>query len=126
MVKETNGKRGFFLIALAAALIPFAQPAAAQNYKGPAKPTIQDYGPFASVQSKTTTATTPHAKLLAGNAVIRLAPACSTAATFSLIPFIRRPSPMAWPTRIRSWCPEPRTEPQPGFRSPCRRARIGK
>ena len=54
MVKTVLGS-----IALAAALIPFAQPAAAQNYKGTPKPTIQDYGPFPNVQStKTTTATT--------------------------------------------------------------------
>jgi hypothetical protein len=44
-------------IALAAALIPFAQPAAAQNYQQlPPKPTIQDYGPFANVTKNTTTA----------------------------------------------------------------------
>ena len=39
-------KRGLFSLALAAALISFAQPAAAQNWKGKAKPTILDYGPF--------------------------------------------------------------------------------
>jgi len=48
-------KRGLFSIALAAALIPFAQPAAAQNYKGTPKPTIQDYGPFANTTTKTNT-----------------------------------------------------------------------
>jgi hypothetical protein len=47
-------KRGFWLIALAAVVIPFAQPAAAQNYKGTPKPTIQDYGPFGNVQFKST------------------------------------------------------------------------
>ena len=47
--------------ALAAALISFAQPAAAQNYKGTPKPTIQDYGPFPNVQTKNTTTTTTHA-----------------------------------------------------------------
>jgi hypothetical protein len=46
--------RGFCSIALAAALVPFAQPAAAQNYNGTPKPTIQDYGPFGNVQSKNT------------------------------------------------------------------------
>jgi len=40
-------------ITLAAALLPFAQPAEAQNYKQtPAKATIQDYGPFRSDTSK--------------------------------------------------------------------------
>jgi hypothetical protein len=53
MVKTVLGS-----IALAAALIPFARPAAAQNYKGTPKPTVQDYGPFPNVQStKTTTLT---------------------------------------------------------------------
>jgi hypothetical protein len=47
-------RKAFFSIALAASLIPFAQPAAAQNYQGPAKRTVQDYGPFGSVPSKTT------------------------------------------------------------------------
>jgi hypothetical protein len=51
-------RKAFFSISLAAALIHFAQPAAAQNYKGPAKRTVQDYGPFASGPSKTTTITT--------------------------------------------------------------------
>jgi hypothetical protein len=48
-------KRGFCSLALAAALIPFAQPAAAQNYKGTPKPAISDYGPFGTVQYKNTT-----------------------------------------------------------------------
>jgi hypothetical protein len=43
-------KSGFWLIALAA-VVPFAQPAAAQNYKGTPKPTILDYGPFKEVRS---------------------------------------------------------------------------
>jgi hypothetical protein len=47
-------KSGFWLIALAAAVIPFAQPAAAQNYKGTPKPTVLDYGPFGNVQYKNT------------------------------------------------------------------------
>jgi hypothetical protein len=51
-------KKAFFSMSLAAALIPFTQPAAAQNYKGPAKRTVQDYGPFASGPTKTTTTTT--------------------------------------------------------------------
>jgi hypothetical protein len=51
-------KKAFFSMSLAAALIPFTQPAAAQNYKGPAKRTVQDYGPFASSPIKTTTTTT--------------------------------------------------------------------
>jgi hypothetical protein len=50
MVKTVLGS-----IALAAALIPFAQPAAAQNYKGTPKPTVQDYGPFPNAQSKNPT-----------------------------------------------------------------------
>lgn len=41
-------------MALAAALIAFARPAAAQNYTGTPKPTIQDYGPFGDVQPKNT------------------------------------------------------------------------
>jgi len=45
-------RRGLFSIALAAALIPFAQPAAAQNYKGTPKPTVMGYGPFGNVQYK--------------------------------------------------------------------------
>jgi hypothetical protein len=47
-------KRGLCTIALAAALIPFAQPAAAQNITGTPKPTVQDYGPFGHVQFKNT------------------------------------------------------------------------
>jgi len=39
-------RRGYCSIALAAALISLTQLAAAQNYKGTPKPTIQDYGPF--------------------------------------------------------------------------------
>jgi hypothetical protein len=63
MVKKVLGS-----IALAAALIPFAQPAAAQNYKGTPKPTIQDYGPFPIVQSKnpTTPAATTATKSASG------------------------------------------------------------
>jgi hypothetical protein len=61
-------KIGFLSIALAAALIPFAQPAAAQNYQGPAKRTVQDYGPFPSVLSKNpTTATAGAANGKCGN-----------------------------------------------------------
>jgi hypothetical protein len=52
-------KRGLCSIALVAALIPFAQLAAAQNYAGTPKPTVQDYGPFANVKSKNTTTTNP-------------------------------------------------------------------
>ena len=51
-------KRGLCSIALAAALIPFAQPAAAQNYAGTPKPTVRDYGPFGNVQTKNTAKTT--------------------------------------------------------------------
>jgi len=51
-------KTGLFSLALAAALISFAQPAAAQNYTGTPKPTIQDYGPFANVHTKNTKTTT--------------------------------------------------------------------
>jgi hypothetical protein len=43
-------KSGFWLIALAA-VVPFAQPVAAQNYKGTPKPTVLDYGPFKNVRS---------------------------------------------------------------------------
>jgi hypothetical protein len=47
-------KQGLFPIVLVAAMIPLAQPAAAQNYKGTPKPTVQDYGPFpASVKPVT-------------------------------------------------------------------------
>jgi hypothetical protein len=52
--------KGIGLIAVAAALIPFTQMAAAQNYKGTPKPSIQDYGPF-----PTTTVTTAKAKATA-------------------------------------------------------------
>ncbi len=45
-------QRGFFSLALAAALIALAQPAAAQNYKGKPKRTIQDYGPFPKAPPK--------------------------------------------------------------------------
>jgi hypothetical protein len=50
--------RGFGLIALAAALVPFTQMAAAQDYKGTPKPTIQDYGPFPATAVKPATSTT--------------------------------------------------------------------
>src|SRR6516162_1856561 len=53
---KMSGK-GIGLIALAAALIPFTQMAAAQNYKGTPKQSIQQYGPF-----PTTTVTTTKAK----------------------------------------------------------------
>src|SRR5580658_9949602 len=51
-------RTAFCSIALTAAVILLAQPAAAQNYKQtPPKPTIQDYGPFASTNAtKSTTA----------------------------------------------------------------------
>ncbi len=46
-------------IALTAAVILVAQPAAAQNYKQtPPKPTIQDYGPFTNVEKNVTKAAT--------------------------------------------------------------------
>jgi hypothetical protein len=46
-------KRALYSAALAAVLIPFAQPTAAQNYLAiPPKPTIQDYGPFTNVKSE--------------------------------------------------------------------------
>jgi hypothetical protein len=55
-------KTGVFSLALAAALISFAQPAAAQNYTGKPKPTIQDYGPFpVKSQAKGTLTTKPAA-----------------------------------------------------------------
>jgi hypothetical protein len=54
--------RGFYSLALAAALIPFAQPAAAQNYGGPPKPTVQDYGPFGKVVPKNVTPQTTSGK----------------------------------------------------------------
>jgi hypothetical protein len=42
-------------MALAAALMPFAQPASAQNYQGTPRPTIQDYGPVGNVHYKNIT-----------------------------------------------------------------------
>jgi hypothetical protein len=60
MVKTVLG------IALAAALIPFTQPAAAQNYQGTPKPTVQDYGPFANVHSTKTTPATTATKAASG------------------------------------------------------------
>jgi hypothetical protein len=54
-------------IALTAAVILLAQPAAAQNYKQlPPKPTIQDYGPFANVTKNTTTAAATRAAIASG------------------------------------------------------------
>jgi hypothetical protein len=50
-------KRGLCSIAMVAALIPFVQPASAQNYKGTPKPTIQEYGPFKNTKSKNTPST---------------------------------------------------------------------
>ncbi|HEY6292148.1 MAG TPA: hypothetical protein VI455_11405 [Terriglobia bacterium] len=55
-------KRAFGSIVLAAALIPFAEPAAAQNYKGTPKPAISDYGPFTKVPFKNTTTIAPTGK----------------------------------------------------------------
>jgi hypothetical protein len=55
-------KTALCLTALAGALVLFAQPAAAQNYKGTPKPTIQDYGPFTNVEKKPTTTIAPLAK----------------------------------------------------------------
>src|SRR6202142_4115548 len=60
-------KRGFLSISLAAALIPFAQPAAAQNYKETPKPTIQDYGPFGNSQAKPATSSAIPASGKCGN-----------------------------------------------------------
>ncbi len=51
--------RGFGLIALAAVLVPFTQMAAAQDYKGTPKPTIQDYGPFPTTAVKSAKTTEP-------------------------------------------------------------------
>ncbi len=48
-------RSGLSSIALAAALIPFAQQATAQNYQGTPKPTITDYGPFKNAPYKSTT-----------------------------------------------------------------------
>ena len=42
---RTIVRTGFFSIALAAAVIGFVRPAAAQNYSGPPKRTILEYGP---------------------------------------------------------------------------------
>jgi hypothetical protein len=54
-------------IALTAAVILLAQPAAAQNYKQrPPKPTIQDYGPFVNVTKNTTTAAATKAASVSG------------------------------------------------------------
>jgi hypothetical protein len=56
-----SGRR-FGLIALAAALVAFAQMTAAQSYTtGTPKPTIQDYGPFPTPAVKPNTATAPAA-----------------------------------------------------------------
>lgn len=49
-------RRVFCSIGLVAALIPFAGLAAAQNYKGSPKPTVQDYGPFGKIQFKNSNA----------------------------------------------------------------------
>jgi hypothetical protein len=54
-MSKKSARKGFCSIAAAVVLIPFAQPAAAQNYKGTPKPTIQDYGPpVGNVQYKNT------------------------------------------------------------------------
>ena len=45
-------QRGFFSLALAAALVALAQPAAAQNFKGTPKRTILEYGPFPKAPPK--------------------------------------------------------------------------
>jgi hypothetical protein len=58
---DKMARKALFSMTLAAALIPFAQPAVAQNYQGPAKRTVQDYGPFPSVVSKNTTTTSVEA-----------------------------------------------------------------
>jgi hypothetical protein len=60
-------KRGFCSIALAAALIPFTQPAAAQNYQGTPKRTIRDYGPFGKGQPQNTPAAGANASGQCGN-----------------------------------------------------------
>ena len=63
--------RGFGLIALAAALVPFTQMAAAQDYKGTPKKTVQDYGPFpaTAVKPATTKASPAVASGKCGNPV---------------------------------------------------------
>jgi hypothetical protein len=61
-----SGKR-FGLIALAAALVPFTQLAAAQNYAGTPKPTVQDYGPFPAVTTTKASRPTAPAKGKCGN-----------------------------------------------------------
>jgi hypothetical protein len=45
--------KGLFPMMLAAAIIPSAQPATAQNYQGTPKPTVQDYGPFPATTKST-------------------------------------------------------------------------
>jgi len=52
-------RRGFYSIALTAALIPLA---AAQNYRGTPRPTVQDYGPFGNVQYRNTNVKAASAK----------------------------------------------------------------
>jgi hypothetical protein len=52
-------KRGFFSIALAAALIALAHPAAAQNYHGTPKPTVREYGVAGNVQNRAATSAKP-------------------------------------------------------------------
>jgi len=62
-------KTALCLIALAGALVLFAQPAAAQTYtQKPAKRTIQDYGPFANVAKSPTTTIAPLTKSGSGTA----------------------------------------------------------
>jgi hypothetical protein len=63
MVKTVIGS-----IALATALISFAHPAAAQNYKGTPHPTVQDYGPFTNaIKSSAAKATSKPASGKCGN-----------------------------------------------------------
>jgi hypothetical protein len=56
----------FCSMALVAALIPFVQPASAQNYKGTPKPTVRQYGPF-SKNTKSNNASTKAASGMCGN-----------------------------------------------------------
>ena len=113
-------KRVFSSIALMAALIPFAQPAAAQNYQGPPKPTILDYGP----PSRNMPYRIPETKAASGQ--------CGNPAHSCLFyggDFVFNP---LYPSIANGLAnedtlliPELPTEPRSGFRSSCQQVRLG-
>ena len=55
-------KKELYWVALATALVAFAQPAAAQEYGGPPRRTVQDYGPFGKAGYKDVTPGTTSGK----------------------------------------------------------------